>query len=114
MIICVDIDDTICNLQETVIGIFNERYGANYTLEDFHDFNIMNVLPVEDATRFLAIYGENGVYDLVKPFSGSQDGLRRLISDGHQVYFASNIVPETHSEKVAFIKRYFLLLRFHS
>ena len=107
MIIACDIDDTIANLQETVIKIFNKRYCANYTLEDFHDFNIMNVLPVEEATKFLAIYGETGVYDLVKPFVGSQDGLRKLINDGHQVYLASNIVPETHSEKVAFIQRYF-------
>lgn len=107
MLICVDIDDTICNLQETVIEIFNKRYGKEYSLENFHSFDIMDVLPVEEATNFIAIYGESGVYDLVKPFVGSQDGLRKLINDGHQIYFASNIIPETHSEKIAFIKRYF-------
>lgn len=107
MLIICDIDDTICNLQETVIKIFNKRYNTEYTLEDFHSFDIMDVLQVEEATKFKAIYGESGVYDLVKPFAGSQEGLRKLINDGHQVYLASNIVPETHSEKVAFIKRYF-------
>lgn len=107
MILCIDIDDTICNLQETVINIFNERYGTKYVLEDFHSFDIMNVLPVQEATNFIAIYSESGVYNLVKPFTGSQDGLRKLMNEGHQIYFASNIVPETHSEKVDFIKRYF-------
>ena len=107
MILCVDIDDTLCNLQETVIRIFNKRYNTNYTLEGFHDFNIMNVLPVEEATKFKSIYGEHGVYDLVKPFVCSQDGLRKLMNDGHQIYLASNIIPETHSEKVAFVQRYY-------
>lgn len=107
MIVCVDIDDTLCNLQEVVIGIFNKRYNTHYVLEDFHSFDIMEVLPIEEATKFKAIYGESGVYDLVKPFTGSQEGLRKLINDGHQVYLASHIVPETHSEKVAFIQRYY-------
>lgn len=107
MLICVDIDDTVCNLQETVIGIFNKRYNTEYALEDFHNFDIMEVLPIEEATKFKAIYGESGVYDLVKPFVGSQEGLRKLMNDGHQIYFASNILPATHSEKVAFIQRYY-------
>ena len=34
MVIMVDVDDVICNLQETVIKLFNERFGANYTLND--------------------------------------------------------------------------------
>lgn len=107
MLIMCDIDDTIANLQEVVVNIFNKRYNTEYTVDDFHSFDIMDVLPVEEATKFKSIYGESGVYDLVKPMAGSQEGLRKLINDGHQVYLASNIVPETHSEKVAFVQRYF-------
>lgn len=107
MLIMCDIDDTIANLQEVVVNIFNKRYNTEYTVDDFNSFDIMDVLPVEEATKFKSIYGESGVYDLVKPMAGSQEGLRKLINDGHQVYLASNIVPETHSEKVAFVQRYF-------
>ena len=107
MLICIDIDDTIANLQEVVIEVFNKRYNTNYNLNDFHSFDVMNVLPVDEAIKFKAIYGEKGIYDLVRPFAGSSDGIRKLINDGHQIYLASNIIPETHSEKVAFVQRYF-------
>ena len=43
MVICVDVDDVCCNLQETVIDIFNNKFGSSYTLEDFTEFDIMNV-----------------------------------------------------------------------
>ena len=35
MIIAVDIDNVLCNLQEVVIETFNERYGTEYTVDDF-------------------------------------------------------------------------------
>ena len=107
MVLCVDIDDTICNLQETVIKLFNERFGSSYTLNDFTDYDVMNVLPTQDAMVIREMYGESGLYDKVKPIAGAQEALEKLINLGHQVYLVTAAVPKTYGEKVAFIKRFF-------
>ena len=107
MIICVDVDDTICNLQEVVVNLFNERYGSNYKLNDFTEFDIMNVFPTQDAIVMRDIYGESGLYDRVKPMPGAKEVLEKLINLGHQVYLVTAAIPKTYGEKVAFIKRFF-------
>ena len=107
MVICIDIDDTICNLQETVINLFNKRYGAHYALNNFTEYDIMNVLPTQDAIVMRDMYGESGLYDRVKPLSGARESLEKLINLGHQVYLVTAAIPKTYGEKVAFIKRFF-------
>ncbi len=107
MVICIDVDDVICNLQETVIELFNKRYGANYKLSDFTEYDIMNVLPTQDAIVFRDIYGEPGLYDKVKPMLGAQKALEKLVHCGHQVYLVTAAIPKTYGEKVAFIQRFF-------
>ena len=107
MVLCIDVDDVICNLQETVIKLFNERFGSNYTLNDFTEYDIMNVLPTRHAMVMKDLYGEVGLYDKVKPPPGAQKALEKLINLGHQVYLVTAAVPKTYGEKVSFIKRFF-------
>ena len=107
MVLCIDVDDVICNLQEVVVKLFNHRYGSHYTLNDFTEHDIMNVLPTQDAIVMKDMYGESGLYDKVKPIPGAQEALEKLINLGHQVYLVTDAVPKTYGEKVAFIKRFF-------
>lgn len=107
MTICVDIDDVVCNLQEAVIELFNKRYVANYKIEDFTEFDIMNILPTQDAIVMRDMYGESGLYNSVKPMPGAQKALEKLINLGHQVYLVTAAIPKTYGEKVAFIQRFF-------
>lgn len=107
MILAIDVDNVLCNLQEVVVKLFNERYGSHYTLNDFTEYDIMNVLPTADAVKMKEIYAESGLYDIVKPLPGAQDTLRKLMNMGHHIYLATDAAPETYGEKVEFIKRYF-------
>lgn len=107
MIIACDVDDVVCNLQEVVINLFNERYGAKYKLEDFTDYDVMNVLPTQDGIVMRDMYGESGLYNKVKPMPGAQEALQKLINMGHQVYLITAAIPKTYGEKVEFIKRFF-------
>lgn len=107
MVLCVDVDDVICNLQETVTRLFNDRFKSNYTLNDFTEYNIMNVLPAQDAIVMKDMYGESGLYDKVLPIHGAQNALQKLINMGHDVYLVTASIPKTYGEKVEFIKRYF-------
>lgn len=107
MILCIDVDDVICNLQDVVIKIFNERYGSNYKIEDFTDYDVMNVLPTQDGIVMKDMYGEAGLYNKVKPIPGAQEALQKLINMGHKVYLVTAAIPKTYGEKVEFIKRFF-------
>lgn len=106
VIVC-DCDNVLNNLQETVVNLFNERYGSNYTLEDFKTYDVANSLPYNDAVTMKEMYSECGLFDLVKPYQDAQYGLERLINDGHQVYLATDHPPITYDEKVGWIKKYF-------
>ena len=107
MVIAVDVDDVICNLQEVVIEIFNDKFGTHYTLENFTEYDIMNILPSNDAIAMKELYGVSGLYNIVKPMYGAQKVLEKLINLGHQVYLVTAAIPNTYGEKVAFIKRFF-------
>lgn len=107
MILCVDVDNVINNLQEAVTNLFNERHGTNYTLDDFHDYNVENVLPVKEAIAMKEMYGESGIYDHVKPITGSQDGIQKLINDGHQVYLVTDAIIKNYHEKVEWLHHFF-------
>ena len=107
MIIAIDVDNVLCNLQEVVVDTFNKRYGSHYTMEDFTEYDIMNVLPTQDAIVMKDMYGEVGLYDKVKPIPGAQEALKKLMNLGHQVYLVTAAIPQTYGEKVAFIQRFF-------
>ena len=107
MVLCIDVDNVICNLQEVVIELFNKRYGSHYTMEDFKEYDVMNVLPTQDAIVMKDMYGESGLYDQVKPLSKAQESLEKLINMGHSVYLVTDAIPKTYGEKVEFIHRYF-------
>ena len=107
MVIACDIDNVICNLQEVVINIFNKKFGSHYILEDFTEYDIMNVMPTQDAIVMREMYGMSGLYESVKPIPGAQEALEKLINLGHQIYLVTDAVPQTYGEKVSFIKRFF-------
>ena len=107
MIIAVDVDNTLCNLQEVVIDLFNQRYSSHYTVDDFTEYDVINVLPTQDAIVMKDMYGESGLYNKVKPMPGAQESLEKLINLGHSVYLVTDAIPKTYGEKVAFIKRFF-------
>lgn len=107
MVIMCDVDNCINNLQEVITDLFNQRYGASYTLEDFHSYGVEDCLPKEDAEKMQAMYGEPGLYDYVSPLPGAQKALKKLIEDGNQVYIVTDAIPGSYGEKVAWIKRHF-------
>lgn len=107
MIIAVDIDNVLNNLQEAVLSLFNKRNGTSYTLSDFHDYDIANDLPMDEATTMKKIYGESGLYSLVKPLPYAQDCLQKLVNDGHQVYLVTDAIPATFGEKVEWLHHYY-------
>lgn len=106
MIVACDFDNIICDLHKTVVEIFNKRYKTNYTFEDFHDYDIENCLPVKEATAMKKLYVESGIYKHVTPIAGAQDGLKKIMNMGHQIYIVSDSSPKIYNEKCEWIKHF--------
>jgi 5'(3')-deoxyribonucleotidase len=102
-----DLDNTLNNLQEVVINVFNERYGKTYTIDDFKIYNIAECINKEDAINMISIFNEHVIYDYVKPLPGAQSSLQKLIRAGHEIYIVTQSDPCIFEEKVKWIKYYF-------
>lgn len=107
MTIAVDMDNVLCNLQEVIIDLFNKRHGTNYTMEDFTDYDVAQILPKNEAILMKTMYGEDNLYSNVKPLPGAQNAIEKLINTGHQVYVVSDVIPKTYAEKVEWLRFYF-------
>lgn len=107
MTIAVDMDNVLCNLQEVIIDLFNKRHGTNYTMEDFTDYDVAQILPKNEAILMKTMYGEDNLYSNVKPLHGAQNAIEKLINTGHQVYVVSDVIPKTYAEKVEWLRFYF-------
>ena len=107
MVIAIDMDNCLCNLQEVVVDLFNKRHQTYYTVEDFTDYDVAQILPKNEAVLMKTMYGEDNLYSNIKPLPGAQKAIEKLINAGHQVYVVSDIIPKTYAEKVEWIKFYF-------
>ena len=107
MIIACDVDGVLNNLMDVTLEIFNNKYGKSYTVDDLITYNLENCFEPEEANQMKAIFEDKSIWDKVKPISGAQDGLQKLIRDGHQVYLVTNNSPYTYGYKYDWIRHYF-------
>ena len=107
MIIVCDVDGVLNNIMDTTIDIYNKTYASHYTLKDITTYNLENCLDKNVAEQMKDIFKNPSVWDYVKPVKGAQDGIEKLIREGHQVYLVTNHAPDTYKEKVEWIKRFF-------
>ena len=103
MILAIDCDNILCNLQETVINIFNSTYGTSYTMNDFKYYNISECLNKNHAIKMIDLYKKNGLYNAVNVISGAKNAIQKLKKAGHDVYIVTDAVPSTFAEKVDWI-----------
>ena len=113
MVICIDLDNTLNNLQEVVMNVFNERYGTSYSINDIKTYNVSECLNKQDATNMIKIYSEAGLYNNVKPLHGAQSALQKLKKAGHEIYIVTHSIPSIFSEKVEWIKYHFQIDEAH-
>ena len=105
--ICVDIDGVLNDLMEKTIATYNNRYNAKLYIEDFTDYDIFKDLPYDEAEKFVALWQEEELWNSLEPRKGSQRGIKKLVDDGHEVYFATATHPNNFAWKVEWIQHYF-------
>lgn len=107
MTICCDVDGVLNNLMDVVVDIFNERYGTAYVINDITTYDLANCLTQTVATNMKEIFTDSEIWSRMKPINGAQEGLKKLVRNGHQVYLVTNNAPHTFGAKVDWIQHYF-------
>ena len=109
-IINCDVDGVLNNLMGVAIETYNKRYGTNYTLKNLTHYHLENCFEPNVANKIKEIFTEADIWNKVKPTNGSQDGLRNLIRNGHDVYLSTDNHPNTFGTKVDWILNYYPFL----
>lgn len=107
MILSIDMDNVLCAHQEYVIDTYNTKYNTKYTIDDFKDYDITNVLDFESSSKMKDIYSDPKIYNHITPIKGAVNALQKLVNSGHQIYIVTDAIPITFDNKIKWIKRYF-------
>lgn len=107
MIIVCDIDNILNNLTEKVIEVYNHYGDKNIQLSDITSYNFYDCLPREDADCIVALFKSKELWDSLRPLEGAQNGLKRLIKKGRQVYLATATDPINFEWKIDWLRQYF-------
>lgn len=107
MVLCIDVDNILNDLTEKTLTLYNSRSGKNIQMEDITTYNFYNCFSKEDADGIVALFKEKELWDSLKPLYGSQDGLKKLIKQGHKVYLATSTDPINFQWKCEWLQQYF-------
>ena len=89
MIICVDIDGVLNNLMEKTLELYNTRNNKNIQISDIKTYDFYECLPQEDARGIIELFKNKELWDSLTPMPGSQNALKQLMNNGHQIYLAT-------------------------
>ena len=110
LVICIDVDSVLNDLMEKTIAMYNNRYNAKLSIEDFTDYDIFKDLSYDDAEKFIALWQEEELWRSLEPKKGSRRVVKRLVDNGHDVYFATATHPKNFAWKVEWLQHYFSIV----
>ena len=76
-------------------------------MNDITTYNLEDCFEPEEANQMKQIFEDPTIWHKVKPVEGAQNGLRKLIQGGYQVYLVTNNSPYTYGAKFDWIRRYY-------
>lgn len=107
MIIVTDVDGVLNNLMSVVLDMYNSKHNTSFSLDNITTYNIGSCFESDVAQEMKDIFNSPDIWKKVKPTLDAQEGLEKLINNGHQVYLVTDNCPDTYGEKVKWIKRFF-------
>ena len=105
MIIGIDIDNVITTTTEAVLEYINERLETSFVIEDVKQYYIENLLDEKYRWIVADAFHNSQMWKKVKPVEGAFETIKKLIDDGHEVYFCTSTLPENVRKKIKYIIR---------
>ena len=110
MLIAVDIDNTLNNLTEAILEVYNADSGDNLSLSDITAYHIENFVKPEYKKFFYQYFLDRSVWKKIKVLPHCREVIARLHNEGHRIIFVTTTEPENLPKKKNWLMRNFPFL----
>lgn len=108
MTILVDLDDTVWYLLQPWLDYLNKKYKLNVQLNDIKQWDLKYVFPtLKEAQIYAPLSYESFWRKYINPIPGAIDIIKKLYSEGHDIFFITATVHKNVPVKAELVKRYF-------
>jgi 5'-nucleotidase len=94
--IILDQDDVLFDFMGAFLAAWNRRKGTNWTADQVSAWDIEKSLGPGALEFMVACYNRPGFYSNLVPLPGAVEGVRTLISEGHDVVIASAVPVDSY------------------
>lgn len=112
LIILVDVDNVLEDLNTAWVNEINTKYGTSVRPDEIVSWDIHKFFPTLSRNQVFSPLHTKDFWESLIPMDGSQEYLKRLISDGHKVVIVTSCHPDTICYKYKFISKYFPFISF--
>ena len=97
--IILDLDEVVCDMMKPLISMHHDRYNSDVTIEDVIQWDL--------PRDMVQIFIEPGFFLHLPPIPGAIDGVRDLLSWGHEIIIATNHSNNDYiaADKVLWVQR---------
>jgi 5'-nucleotidase len=110
--ILVDVDNVLENLNMIWVQELNKKYQTDVKMEDITDWEIKKFFPGLSKSQVFSPLHKRQTWDYLEPIPGSQDMIKRLINEGHEIILVTASHPQTVLYKFNFLDKYFPFIPF--
>lgn len=107
MKIGIDIDNTINNLTQAALEVYNADSGDYLPICNIKDYNISKFVKPEYRENFQAYFSDPRVWNKVRPTKSCVSYIERLTKEGHNIYFVTATCPDMVERKAQWVSKYF-------
>ena len=98
--IILDLEEVVCDMMKPLISMHHDRYNSDVTIEDVIQWDL--------PRDMVQIFIEPGFFLHLPPIPGAIDGVRDLLSWGHEIIIATNHSNNDYyiaADKVLWVQR---------
>lgn len=110
LIIGVDVDNTLNNLTEAVLSVYNADSGDNLSLSDITAYHIENFVKPEYKETFWHYFLDKRVWKGISIIDGCREIIAKLHNEGHIIIFVTTTEAENLPKKKNWLQRNFPFL----
>ena len=110
MLISVDVDNTLNNLTEAVLSVYNADSGDNLSLSDITAYHIENFVKPEYKETFWHYFLDKRVWKGISIIDGCREVIAKLYNEGHTILFVTTTEAENLPKKKNWLQRNFPFL----
>lgn len=105
MILSFDLDGVVVDSPQQVANFINERLGLGLTINDFTTYCMEDALPEQYRWIVSEAFLNPKMWKKVGLVDGAYETIKKLYSEGYDIYFATSSLPTNLDKKVKHLTR---------